>query len=264
MRFLVAVLLALALDAHALEEVPYVPTPQAVVDAILKLGQVHKGDYLIDLGSGDGRIVITAAKQFGARGFGVELDPRLVQFSNKLAHDQGVADRVKFYQKDLFETDLSPASVLTMYLLPDVNLELRPRLLDRLKPGTRVVSHDFDMGEWRPDESLTIPAPGKSVGPYQQSSLYLWIVPAKAEGKWLGHLGAREVVLELSQRYQDVEGTAIVDGRPAKLGAVNLRGDRLHFTLDDGNAAIQVSAEVKGSRMEGSSPAGTWRAKRER
>ena len=132
-------------------DTPYVPTPQAVVDRMLDMAQVKASDMVIDLGSGDGRIMITAAKRHGARGFGVEIDPRLVKRSNEEAKRVGVAERVKFLQQDLFSTDFHEAAVLTLYLLPDVNIALRPKILAELKPGTRVVSHDYGMGEWRPD-----------------------------------------------------------------------------------------------------------------
>ena len=138
------------------EEAPYIRTPQAVVDKMLALAEVGADDYLIDLGSGDGRIVLAAAQQRGARGFGVELDPRLVDASNAAARKAGVAGRVQFFARDLFETDISQASVLTLYLLPEINLQLRPRLLAQLKPGTRVVSHDWDMGEWPPDAKAVL------------------------------------------------------------------------------------------------------------
>ncbi len=162
-------------------DTPYVPTPQPIVDRMLELAQVKPGDTVVDLGSGDGRIMITAAQKYGARGFGVELDPRLVRRSNDEARRVGVADRVKFLQQDLFKTDFHEANVLTLYLLPDVNMALRPRILAELKPGTRVVSHDYDMGVWRPEAQETLPAPDKAVGARKESTVYLWIVPAKVE-----------------------------------------------------------------------------------
>src|SRR5690242_2805480 len=136
-------------------DVPYVPTPQDVVEAMLNVAQVGANDFLIDLGSGDGRIVVTAAAKFGARGFGVDLNPKRIAEAVDNAKVAGVSDRAQFFQKNLFETDFSQATVVTMYLLPDVNLQLRPKVLD-MKPGTRIVSHDFDMGEWKPDQSITM------------------------------------------------------------------------------------------------------------
>ena len=150
-------------------EVPYVPTPQTVVDEMLKLAAVTSGDVVYDLGSGDGRIVITAAKKYGARGVGVEIDPERVKEANANAVQAGVMDRVKFLQQDLFKTELRDASVVTLYLLPAVNLKLRPKLWSELKPGTRVVSHQFDMGDWKPEKTVEI----------EGAKIYFWIIPAK-------------------------------------------------------------------------------------
>jgi SAM-dependent methyltransferase len=159
-------------------DVPFVVTPDHVTRAMLELAEVKPGDFVIDLGSGDGRIVIVAAKQFGARGLGVEIVPELVEKSRENAKKAGVADRVEFRLQDLFATDLSQASVITMYLLPDVNLLLKPRLL-KLQPGTRIVSHDWDMGDWKPDRVITVEAPDKPIGREKVSRLYLWTVPAR-------------------------------------------------------------------------------------
>src|SRR3954468_5304347 len=154
-----ALLLAALVGGRALAQdygdTPYVQTPQNVVDRMLEVAQVGPKDFVIDLGSGDGRMVITAAQRYGARGFGVDLDRRLVTLSNRNAAKAGVADRAVFYERDIYETDLSPASVVTIYLLPEVNLMMRPKLLEMLKPGTRIVSHDYGMGDWTPDLSLT-------------------------------------------------------------------------------------------------------------
>lgn len=147
-------------------DVPYVPTPIEVVDAMLKVAKVGKNDVLYDLGSGDGRIPITAAKRFGTRGFGVDIDPERIKEANVNAKKAGVSDRVKFAQQDLFKTDLSKATVITLYLLPRINLQLRPKLL-KLKPGTRIVSHAFDMGDWKPDRVLTV----------KGTNVYFWTVP---------------------------------------------------------------------------------------
>lgn len=159
-------------------DVPFVVTPDNVTREMLRLAGVKASDYVIDLGSGDGRIVIVAARQFGARGLGVEIVPELVAKSRDNARRAGVADRVEFRVQDLFATDLSPATVITMYLLPEVNLQLRPRLL-ALKPGTRIVSHDWDMGDWKPDRVITVEAPDKPIGREKVSRLYLWTVPAR-------------------------------------------------------------------------------------
>jgi protein-L-isoaspartate O-methyltransferase len=171
---LACALLAFALPAPAQDygDTPYVQTPQNVVDRMLEVAKVGPTDYVIDLGSGDGRMVITAAKKYGARGFGVDLDKRLVALSNKNAAKAGVADRVRFYERDLYETDVSPATVLTIYLLPEVNLMVRSRLLTMLKPGTRMVSHDYDFGEWTPDLAFEMDAPGKTVGRGERSKVF--------------------------------------------------------------------------------------------
>ena len=153
-------------------DVPYVPTPQHVVDEMLKLANVTKDDVVYDLGCGDGRLVITAVKKFGARrGFGVDIDPERIAESNANAKAAGVTDRVKFAVQDLFQTDLKDATVVTLYLLPEVNLRLRPKLLSELRPGTRVVSHSFDMGDWAPQKTLTVTPGGQK--------LYFWTIPAK-------------------------------------------------------------------------------------
>jgi SAM-dependent methyltransferase len=149
-------------------DVPYVPTPTEVVDAMLKVAKVGKNDVLYDLGSGDGRIPITAAKRFGTRGFGVDIDPQRIKEANANAKKEGVSDLVKFAQQDLFKTDLSKATVISLYLLPRINLELRPRLL-QLKPGTRIVSHAFDMGDWKPDQIVNVGG----------TTVYYWVVPEK-------------------------------------------------------------------------------------
>ena len=157
-------------------DVPFVVTPDNVTHEMLKLADVKPSDYVIDLGSGDGRIVIVAAKQFGARGLGVEIVPELVAKSQDTARKAGVADRAEFRVQDLFATDLSKATVVTMYLLPEVNLQLKPRL-QRLKPGTRIVSHDWDMGpDWPPDRSVEVDAPDKPIGREKKSRVYLWVV----------------------------------------------------------------------------------------
>jgi len=230
---------AWAQDAH----VPYVPTPANVVDAMLKMARVGPADYVIDLGSGDGRIVIAAAKKFGARGFGVDIDGKLVSESRREAQRQGVADRAEFHERNLFITDISRATVLTMYLFPQVIAELRPRLIAELKPGTRVVSHDFDMGSWKQDEHATIPVPDKPYGP-PSSEIYLWIIPANAAGTWQWRLevGGKPVAYEmaLQQSFQMLSGKPVVGGRTARLDGGRMRGDEIRFTL---------TAEIGGREM---------------
>ncbi|MEH2288610.1 class I SAM-dependent methyltransferase [Nostoc sp.] len=148
-------------------DVPYVPTPQPVVDAMLKVAKVGKNDLLFDLGSGDGRIVNTAAQKFGTRGVGIDINPERIQEANENAKKAGVTDRVKFVQQDLFNTNFSEATVVTLYLLPEINVKLRPKLLKELKPGTRIVSHAFDMGDWKPQQTLNV----------EGKTIYYWVVP---------------------------------------------------------------------------------------
>jgi 2-polyprenyl-3-methyl-5-hydroxy-6-metoxy-1,4-benzoquinol methylase len=151
-------------------DVPYVPTPTAVVNEMLRIGKVTKNDVLYDLGSGDGRIVITAAKKFGTRGFGIDLDPQRVKEANQNAQQAGVSNLVQFRQQDLFQADLSNATVVTLYLLPEVNLKLRSKLISELKPGTHIVSHAFDMGDWKPEQVVEV----------NGNTIYYWTVPKKA------------------------------------------------------------------------------------
>jgi SAM-dependent methyltransferase len=181
--------------------VPFITTPDSVTLAMLQLAAVGPRDHVIDLGSGDGRIVITAARRFGASGLGVEIVPDLVTRSRAAAERAGVARRTEFREQDLFKTDLGAATVITMYLLPEVNLQLRPALL-LLAPGTRIVSHDWDMGDWLPDETLTLDVPDKAIGREKKSRLHRWVVPARAEGLWCGPAGAR---LRLTQQFQVVQ-----------------------------------------------------------
>lgn len=180
------------------EEVPFITTPDRVTEAMLALAGVGPADHVIDLGSGDGRIVITAARRHGASGLGVEIVPDLVERSRENARKAGVAARAQFRQQDLFDTDLSAASVITMYLLPQVNMALRPRLL-ALAPGTRIVSHDWDLGDWAPDRTLTLAVPEKAIGREKLSRLHLWLVPARLQGLWCGPSGLQ---LQVQQQHQ--------------------------------------------------------------
>ena len=214
-----------AAQAQPTEEVPFITSPDNVTLEMLRIARVGPTDHVIDLGSGDGRIVILAARRFGASGLGVEIVPDLVAKSQQNARDAGVADRVSFRQQDLFATDLSAATVVTMYLLPDVNLKLRPALL-ALKPGTRIVSHDWDLGDWKPDETTTVPVPDKAVGREKSSKVHLWTVPAQVAGLWCGSGPLREFSLRLSQRFQEVEGTLTRRDRVRTIEA-RMQGARL-------------------------------------
>jgi SAM-dependent methyltransferase len=236
---------AFFLCLHALttaqEEVPFITTPDQVTLAMLELARVGPADHVIDLGSGDGRIPITAARRFGASGLGVEIVPELVLRSRAHAQAAGVAARVAFREQDLFRTDLSRASVVTMYLLPEVNLQLRPVLLG-LAPGTRVVSHDWDMGAWQPDRTVKVDVPDKKVGLEKFSRVHLWIVPARVEGRWCGQGAARGVVLALYQAFQEVDAVIEQGGeRATRRGRIEGRRVTLgDWTLEAAGAALEV------------------------
>lgn len=254
-----------AQDTGPVHDAPYIPSPQYVVDEMLRIAGVGPGDVVIDLGSGDGRVVIAAALRFGAQGVGIERDPALVARSRAGAVQAGVADRARFVQQDLFEADLAGATVVTMYLSPNLNLQLRPALL-RLKPGTRIVSHASDLGDWKPDQRTTI-----------RKDVMLWRVPAAIAGRWRAEFGPRASQLELAftQRYQQVEAGARLDGKPAEVWQVQLQGDRLRFALIANHEradepALYFDGRVDGSRIEGTAVQGagasagvqSWRARR--
>jgi SAM-dependent methyltransferase len=232
--------------ALAVEEVPFITTPDHVTLAMLEVARVGRRDHVIDLGSGDGRIVITAARRFGASGLGVEIDPNLVERSRANAVQAGVETRVQFREQDLFKTDLSAASVITMYLLPDVNLALRPALL-ALRPGTRIVSHDWDMADWAADRTLTLAVPDKQIGREKLSRVHLWVVPARVEGLWCG---PRSTPLQLTQQFQRVQGRVgpardsaqawgHLDGATLQLA---MRGATLRLAVDGERAAVTAAS----------------------
>ena len=229
--------------------VPYVPTPSNVVDVMLQMARVGPADYVIDLGSGDGRIVIAAAKKHGARGFGVDIDGGLVSTARREAQLQGVADRAEFYERSLFVTDISRATVLTLYLFPSINAQLRPRLFTELKPGTRIVSHEFDMGKWQADERVTVAVPDKRWGP-PSSEVFLWIVPANAAGTWQWRLdlGGAAVAyeLELEQTFQMLVGKPVAGGRAARIEGARMRGDEIRFMLIADIAGRETRQEFSG------------------
>jgi SAM-dependent methyltransferase len=238
-------------------DVPYVASHEKVVETMLGLARVTKDDFVIDLGSGDGRINITAAKRFGARGFGVDLNEELVAIANQRAKEEGVADRARFYVRDLFNTDFSQASVLTMYLLPGIVRKLRPRLLASLKPGTRIVSHDYDMGAWRPDISRRVDS-----GWGSRSVVHFWVVPADVAGRWTwagdpAAAGAAAIPIsaELVQNFQVVRGAATVAETVHPLAGVRLQGDRIAFILTPSSgplrAAHHYQGTVAGERISG-------------
>lgn len=236
------------------KDVIWIPTAQALADKMLNLAQVTSKDYVIDLGSGDGRFVITAAKR-GARAHGIEYNPDLVELSKRTAAREGVSGKATFVKADLFESDFSQATVITMFLLPEINLQLRPRILD-LKPGTRIVSNSFDMGDWTADQTITLGREEGCDNNYCQA--YFWIVPAKVVGTWKLPQGE----LKLKQNYQMVTGdlhsgksrASIVDGR--------LTGSQISFKIGDAH----YTGSVIGSAMKGTVKSGNnnapWSASR--
>ena len=261
--------------AHAVEENPktggpYVPTPQVVVDSMLRMAAVNENDYVIDLGSGDGIIVLTAARQFKAAGMGVDIDPELVKLSNASAQKSGVASRVHFVREDVFKADLSKASVLTLYLLPGMMMNLRTKLFNELKPGTRVVSHDYHFGDWSPDDSISFDVPEKeSVTGVPRATVLLWYVPARIAGTWeVKTAGGEAYQLTLKQRFQHVEGSASAAGKPVKPQHLTLRGNDFVFDLPEGKGTARFSGRANGDAMEGTiefaggRPAQRWTATR--
>jgi len=267
MRRVARALLAAALAASAAPaaaqkgagDVVYVPTPQVVVDTMLRMAQVGPGDYLIDLGSGDGRVVVSAATR-GARALGVDLDRHLLGVANEAAKREGVTDRATFREQNLFETDLAGATVITTYLLPDMNLKLRPKIL-ALPPGTRVVAHDYHMGDWMPDRRETLEVPEKKVGLEGVSYVYLWYVPAQVAGRWRTELPVAgkwtPFEFELEQRFQIVTArAAAIASRPTRVQAPRLRGDALTFGVELGPGRPPVRYELQG-RVDGDELRGT-------
>jgi SAM-dependent methyltransferase len=234
------------------KDVVWVPTPQALVDKMLDLGKVTAADYVIDLGSGDGRTVITAAKR-GARALGIEYNPDMVALSQRNAAKEGVSGKATFTKADLFESDFSQATVITMFLLPDINLKLRPKILG-LKPGTRIVSNSFTMGEWQHDRSVQAT---ESEGCQSYCTAYLWIVPAMVEGSWK----LPEGELTLKQSFQMITGTLRAGGKETAIKG-RLSGDQISFKA--GNA--QYSGRIAANGIKGTVKAGSgtteWSARK--
>ena len=248
---------------------PYVPTPQVVVDAMLRMGNVGAKDYVIDLGSGDGVIVLTAASQMKASGHGVEIDPALVAKSNAEAKRLGIADRASFRVEDVFKADLSKASVITLYLLPSMMLNLRGKIYLEAKPGTRVVSHDYSFDDWYPDDQITLDVPEKEkINGTPRALIMLWVVPAKVHGKWHVQVeGGERYDVTLRQQYQRVTGTAEAGGKPAKLSYSTLRGEDIRFTVMDGANRRNFKGTAGSDAMHGTVDLGggktaKWTAKK--
>jgi SAM-dependent methyltransferase len=243
---------------------PYLPSTQVAVDEMLRLAGTGPDDLVVDLGSGDGRVVIAAARDYGARGLGIELDPKLVAESEANARQAGVAERVAFRQGDVLVADYRAATVVTVYLLPNLVDKLKPRLLAGLKPGTRIVAHDYGFSDWKPDRSVVI-----------SKTYHLYFVPAAVAGRWRLHAalpeGEREYDLEFEQRYQELRGGARVAGGYLPAFDAKLAGDRIAFVLVDDRTSHRFEGTVQGTHlMEGSvrsgpgrnQTTGSWRATR--
>jgi SAM-dependent methyltransferase len=229
-------------------DAPYIATDMQVVDAMLALARVRPGEYVIDLGSGDGRILIAAARSSGARGLGVDIDPARIRESNDNARAAGVTGQVDFRQQDLFATPLAEADVLTLYLLPEINLRLRPRILAEMRPGTRVLSHDFDMGDWRWDQRQRV----------DNATIYLWTVPARAAGNWTLTLQGRPYPLVLEQHYQQLLGTV----GTARVEQGRLNGADIRFIANVGGARRTFEGRVDGNTIVPTARDADWVAQR--
>ncbi len=250
---------AFAKDKEPVNAGPYVPSPDSVVADMLKLADVGPKDFVIDLGSGNGKIVLTAAKVFGARGFGVEIQDHLVKQSNEAARREGVADRVKFIKQDLFKTDISQATVLTMYLLPNTVNMLKDKLLTELRPGTRIISHDYPLSGWMYDAIREMDLQEKvEISGVTTTLIYLYLVPAKVGGTWSATVPAnvsREPVrLQLKQQMTTFGGSATVGGRDLTLQEPKLRGTQISFELPGRN--VKFSGTVEGGTIKGLVEAG--------
>jgi SAM-dependent methyltransferase len=270
---LFALLLALPLAAFAAEKPvdagPYVPSPQSVVADMLKLADIGPRDFVVDLGSGDGRIVLTAAKVFGASGFGVEIKDELVKLSNEAARKEGVAGRVKFIKADLFKTDISKATVLTMYLLPNTVVLLKDKLLNELRPGTRVLSHDYPLTGWLPEKYLQMDLEDKvAISGVTTTLIYLYMVPAKVAGRWNATVpasaGKGPLTLNLKQQVTRVSGNGRLAGKTVEFEEMKLHGDRISFKLS--GTRLAFAGQVKGDAIAGEVVDGgaksAWSAKR--
>ena len=227
------------------KDVIWLPTPDLMVDSMLRMAEVTSRDFVVDLGSGDGKIPITAARQFGARALGVEFNPDMVEVSKLRARQANVADKVEFRQADIFTTDYSSASVVTLYLLPEINLKLRPTLL-KMNPGTRISAHSFDMGSWRPDETTLIGS----------ARTMLWVIPAHVAGAWTIRYPDKNadapVAIVLRQRFQDIEGEATLSNARVSLQNARVRGNDIHFGVRDAaGQQLQFSGQISANRIVG-------------
>jgi hypothetical protein len=239
-----------AATAQRSPDVVFVPTPPEVVQAMLDQAQVTAKDVVYDLGSGDGRMVITAAQKYGSRGVGIDIDPQRISDSRKNAAKAGVTDRVKFTQGDLFEADIREATVVTLYLLSELNRRLRPRLLSELRPGTRVVSHDFDMGEWEPDVTKAVKSSVRT------HNVHFWVIPANVAGQWQWTSAAsdpQEHKLVLEQEFQKLTGKLTAAGKEVAIANGRVRGTRISFEVpgENGGAPTKYTGRVNGTEIQG-------------
>ena len=258
-------LIVLGAPSHAVADTPaeprpqhldvsFVPTPEDVITRMLEMAEVQESDYVVDLGSGDGRIVIAAARDFGVkRAMGVDIDPKRIAEAQQNARAEGVTDRVIFVEGDLFKSEFHDADVLTMYLLPNLNLRLRPLILEKMAPGTRIVSHAFDMGEWAPDMHEQV----------DNRDIYLWIVPAQVSGEWeFEREDGTRFKVTLNQEYQSITGRATIDERHLPLSSISLNGDRIRFTLDDQRYVGIVDGDHLTADEEEDDALAGWQARR--
>ena len=230
-------------------DVQFVVTPHYLVEEMLEMAGANSKDVVYDLGCGDGRFLISAAKRFGARGVGIDIDPERIRESLENAKKAGVADRVKFYEQNLFTTDIRQATLVALYLLPDLNLRLLPKFFEELRPGTRIVSHAFDMGDWKPDAE----------GRLGSSNYYFWVLPADVKGKWrvsspaLGKEG--DFIVEVHQRFQEIQAILVPEGLESSLSDARLRGDRISFFISSGHGKSKKGMYFKG-RVSGDTISG--------
>lgn len=228
-------------------DVPYVPTPHDVVERMLDLADIQPSDYVIDLGSGDGRIVIAAAKR-GASGHGIDLDPERIAEARENATKAGVSEQLMFMEQNIFDTDFSEASVITMYLLPSINKRLRPELLDKLQPGTEVVSHDFDMGDWKADKKEVV----QSGNSGSEHEVYYWVVPAKVKGTWQWSSNDTKFTMDLDQQFQEISvQLSDENGATYKIKKAELQGKRITIRAGNGNQQYILSGRVEGDKILG-------------
>jgi hypothetical protein len=268
---LAAAALALSCAARGADKAPvnagpYVPSPTSVVADMLTLAEVGPKDFVIDLGSGDGRIVLTAAKVFGARGFGVDINEKLVKEANEAAKLQGIADRASFTVQDLFKTDISKATVLTMYLLPNTVNMLKDKLLAELRPGTRIISHDYPLSGWIPEDTKQFDLEDKVlITGVTTTIIYVYKVPAKIEGDWIANVPAaiskQPIALRLDrQRVARIAGSARIAGKDVLLNEGKIRGEQVQFSFYAGERNFQFTGTARDGKMEGTVEGGGARA----